>query len=409
MSKMHRCVLCAAVVACAVARRPGSRVVQFTKRLPRRTRRAAETVVLDLPLGLLESRVERQLSKALGQAPVEHAAFQTLRMVCGVALLFQSAKIPQTAATLQCFACLLQISHGLILGATGGGVDLFQSPARDDEGARVLFIVVRLCAWIVARDIAERHGSTAAIAGVTIGVLAAKLAVATYDHTRILARRQRKRIQAVRGLTVSDEHEPPLDAIAATLERLEMSYSDYVKQGLNWVVRTQVYARSARAGRGVVCTACDCAHIDRPAWANVDAERREAKARAAAAKVQAVRLHEFLHMCVLALSTRYGVRFARRRRLGKRALDNLGDDIPLAGGGAFSPSRRAIASLDLVKFAPAALGAFEVSEGARTLRARNRYAALRAGLRATNVVETYVAGDVLCGNQPVRRVQSKAP
>jgi hypothetical protein len=391
---MHRFVLCAAVVACAAARRPGSRIVQFTKRLPRRTRRAAETVVLDLPLGLLESRVERQLSKALGQAPVEHAAFQALRMVCGCALLFQSAKIPQTAATLQCFACLLQISHGLILGATGGGIDLFQSPARDDEGARVLFVVVRLCAWIVAQDIAERHGSTAAIAGVTIGVLAAKLAVATYDHARILARRQRKRIQAVRGLTVADEHEPPLDAITATLERLEMSYSDYVKQGLNWVVRTQVYARSARAGRGVVCTACDLVRAERPAWANVDAERREAKARAAAAKVQAVRLHEFLHMCVLALCTRYGVRFARRRRLGKRALDNLGDDMPLVGGGAFSPSRRAIASLDLVKFAPAALGAFEVSEGARTLRARNRYAALRAGLRATNVVETYVAGDV---------------
>ncbi len=208
MPKMHRYLLWAAVVACAAARRPGSRIVQFTKRLPRRTRRAAETVVLDMPLGLLESRVERQLSKALGQAPVEHAAFQTLRMVCGCALLFQSAKIPQTAATLQCFACLLQISHGLILGATGGGLDLFQSPARDDEGARVLFVVVRLCAWIVARDIAERHGTTAAIAGVTIGVLAAKLAVATYDHARILARRQRKRIQAVRGLTVADEHEP---------------------------------------------------------------------------------------------------------------------------------------------------------------------------------------------------------
>ena len=253
MPKMHRYyLLCAAaVLAAAAARRPGSRIVQFTRRLPRRTRRAAETVVLDMPLGLLESRVERQLSKALGQAPVEHAAFQTLRMVCGCALLFQSAKIPQTAATLQCFACLLQISHGLILGATGGGIDLFQSPARDDEGARVLFVVVRLCAWIVARDIAERHGTTAAIAGVTIGVLAAKLAVATYDHARILARRQRKRIQAVRGLTVADEHEPPLDAIAATLERLEMSYSDYVKQSLNWVVRTQVYARSARAGRGV--------------------------------------------------------------------------------------------------------------------------------------------------------------
>ena len=126
-------------------------------------------------------------------------------------------------------------------------------------------------------------------------------------------------------------------------------------------------------------------------------ERRRGETRgedgSGGAKVQAVRLHEFLHMCVLALCTRYGVRFARRRRLGKRALDNLGDDMPLVGGGAFSPSRRAIASLDLVKFAPAALGAFEVSEGARTLRARNRYAALRAGLRATNVVETYVAGD----------------
>ena len=114
MPKLHRYLLCAAVVACAAARRPGSRVVQFTKRLPRRTRRAAETVVLDMPLGLLESRVERQLSKALGQAAVEHSVFQALRMVCGCALLFQSAKIPQTAATLQCFACLLQISHGLI-------------------------------------------------------------------------------------------------------------------------------------------------------------------------------------------------------------------------------------------------------------------------------------------------------
>jgi hypothetical protein len=146
MPKMHRYLLCAAaVVACVAARRrPGSRIVQFTKRLPRRTRRAAETVVLDMPLGLLESRVERQLSKALGQAPVEHGAFQALRMVCGFALLFQSAKIPQTAATLQCFACLLQISHGLILGATGGGIDLFQSPARDDEGARVLFGAPRL-------------------------------------------------------------------------------------------------------------------------------------------------------------------------------------------------------------------------------------------------------------------------
>ena len=37
------------------------------------------------------------------------------------------------------------ISHGVILGATGGGIDLFQSPARDDEGG-VLFVVVRLCA-----------------------------------------------------------------------------------------------------------------------------------------------------------------------------------------------------------------------------------------------------------------------
>ena len=249
MPKLHRCVLCAAVVACAAARRLARASSNSRERLPRRTRRAAETVVLDMPLGLLESRVERQLSKALGQAPVEHGAFQALRMVCGFALLFQSAKIPQTAATLQCFACLLQISHGLILGATGGGIDLFQSPARDDEGARVLFVVVRLCAWIVARDIAERHGTTAAIAGVTIGVLAAKLAVATYDHARILARRQRKRIQAVRGLAVADEHEPPLDAIAATLERLEMSYSDYVKQGLNWVVRTQVYAERARRPR----------------------------------------------------------------------------------------------------------------------------------------------------------------
>ena len=191
-----------------------------------------------------------------------------------------------------------------------------------------------------------------------------------------------------------------------------MSYSDYVKQGLNWVVRTSVYARSARAGRGVVCTACDVARIDRPAWANVDAERREAKAAAAAAaKVQAVRLHEFLHMCVLALCTRYGVRFARRRRLGKRALDNLGGRHSAVWRRAFSPSRRAIASLDLVKFAPAALGAFEVSEGARTLRAREPLCATKR-CRAATVVgvgdivwSTYVRS-ADCGRRRFKRAPS---
>ena len=83
------------------------------------------------------ARIARReaLEQGLGQAPVEHAAFQALRWFGGFALLFQSAKIPQTAATLQCFACLLQISHGVILGATGGGIDLFQSRRRDDEGA----------------------------------------------------------------------------------------------------------------------------------------------------------------------------------------------------------------------------------------------------------------------------------